>query len=173
MAIGRSDNFVIGTHIGPLSEGDFDFKDQQMLAINSHKEVHQLNIKSKNREAALEVLKSILDKARLPWPHVLSSDFAGGQLQINYTGDNEFLAVFKQVLAAFSEYQNQSKILASVTATFFKSVSRAVAEQMATALNKIGIAVEITTFSDMSVTFFIPSTARDQAVHELHSFINK
>ncbi|MEK6555906.1 MAG: aspartate kinase, partial [Bdellovibrionota bacterium] len=107
LAIGRSDNFEVGTRVIYSNGASFS-------AVNSIHDVHQLSVKASSKDEALKLLFSRLDSSRLPYPEILDCDINGPDIHITYYSDVDSLNAMKKTFTQ-GAIQLEPQIFSSVT----------------------------------------------------------
>lgn len=166
LQIGSSISGKVGTIISTRKDDDNMLENNKIIAINSHKEVLHLNIKSQSMNKALESFKNFLKNHELSDPQLLASAADKEYVRLMITAPTETLIGIKQ--HTNSHIQLMDKDLCSITITATNNISLELIEAGTKALSEKGIAIDKTLTSTMSASFYVPTAQHDLAVQTLH-----
>lgn len=146
------------------------FEQQKVLAVNSHREVHHLEIPgAKSLADGWLRLKALLDTHRLAWPQILAATHEDNGVRAMYTSDPEHLTSVSRALAASSEVRPLKGPMSSVTLTCHGSVASDLSAKVLTLLTKAEIGVAKILYSPLSLTVVIAPDHKDRVTQLLHS----
>lgn len=145
------------------------FENQQVLAVNSHNEVHHLEVANvADMAAGWNAVSGLLERHNLGWPQILAAAHESGGLRAMYTSDAEHLLSVKRAIEASPAVRELREPMSSVSLTCHGSVATNLAEQVVAALKAAGINVAKILFSPLSLTVLVDQRLKDKAVEVLH-----
>ncbi len=145
------------------------FEQQQVLAVNSHKEVHHFEVPDAPTMAAgWKILSDLLEKHRLAWPQILAATHENGALRAMYTSDNEHLVSVTRAIADARNIRELRKPMSSLSLTCQGSVASNLGEKVVMALDAAGIPVAKVLNSPLSLTVVVDQKHREKATEILH-----
>lgn len=148
------------------------FENQQILAVNSHAEVHHFEVPNiSSLVDGFAEFEAVLRSQQLPLPQVLASAYDQGQLRAMYTSDSEHLAAIKRAIETSNRLKVHRPPLSSVTLTCYGSVATDLDLRVARALQTEKISIEKTLQSPMSLTLLVSPEKREKAIQTLHKMV--
>ncbi len=141
-------------------------EDSEVLSLNSHETVLQINSRKASLNEALHWLKRQLEQKKIPFPQLLHSEQMGDGIVLFLTGPKEITEQIRWMLPGAAVRE-----LSSVTATCRGSTRPETMEKLVGALETHGVAIINLLVSAMSVTVFVEKTFRVSAVQLLHHLI--
>jgi len=145
------------------------FENQKILAVNSHQEVHHLEVPGVTEmSVGWEALNQLLSKGRLPWPQILAATLDGQTLRAMYTSDTEHLAAIKRAIEGQGKIRIQRPPLSSVTLTCHGAVASDLVARATEALAKSQIDVQKVVIGALSVSLLVAPEKREAAIRCLH-----
>jgi aspartate kinase len=146
------------------------FEQQKVLAVNSHKEVHHLEVaKVADMSDGWARVEALLNEHRLAWPQILAATVEGGNLRAMYTSDPEHLLSLSRALAAAKAVKVSGEPMSSLTLTCHGAVASDLGAKVVSALRGAGIAVAKMLSSPLSLTVLIKPSERERATEILHA----
>lgn len=115
LAVGRSDNFSIGTEV---VNGVADFKNGDFVGVNSHEYVMQITIPCIHTEEGINKLKNISRESNMPLPHILRDQFADGRLELLLASDASDFNDMNALFANSSQIKILKNDISTVTASY-------------------------------------------------------
>lgn len=148
------------------------FENQQILAVNSHHEIHHFEVPGvASLSDGFDRFHQLLRSSQLPMPQVLASTYDGGDLRAMYTSDTEHLAALKRAIESSGSLKVHRPPLSSVTLTCAGSVATDLEVKVAQTLAAAGIRIEKTLQSPMSLSLMIQPELREKAIQLLHQMV--
>lgn len=167
LSIKYSQDHKRGTHV--LHEVNM-FENQQVLAVNSHREVHHLEIPQvADMAEGWKIFSGLLERHNLAWPQILAASQENGSLRAMYTSDPEHLISLKRAVETTKSVRELREPMSSVSLTCHGSIATDLGEQVVAALKSSGIPVAKMLFSPISLTVVVDQKNKDKAVEVLHS----
>jgi aspartate kinase len=170
-------HFKIPLYVGPANSNELGttiketlmIEDSEVLALNSHETVLQIETLHNALGEALNWLKTELNSHKIPFPQILHSESVDGKMDLFVTGPKEVVSDLSKLTSInsaqhFHEY-------ASVTATCRGSTKPEIMETIVGTLESQGIRVVNLIVSSMSITVFIEKSLRVKAIQLLHELI--
>ncbi|MBC7421633.1 MAG: aspartate kinase [Bdellovibrio sp.] len=151
---------------GTIVTSDFEFTQQQAIAINSFDQVFQLEMHAPISEAAKD-LNEVLQKNQIGRPQFLYSESTTHLI----TGPQEILNAIETFESKQDTYKIKNKRYSSVSVTYSQTVSDAEMQTSEALLNKNNIKI-FKSFSMLnSLHFFVSTDQKNEAIQILHSQI--
>lgn len=167
--LGLSTSNELGTKIENYEKEQSMIEDTEVLSVNSHDMVLQIEIKAKSLAEALKWLKSRSDLGKLPYPQILHSEEDEGAIRLFLTGPREMVQSLATLCGPGEAIR--FKELSSVTATCRGSTRPETIEGIIQGLERAGIHVGNLAVSSMSITVFIERVLRVPALRLLHQLV--
>jgi aspartate kinase len=147
------------------------FESAEIMGINSHERVLEIQTGKLSAAEALEKLQSLFNEKEIAFPQILQIQTQKDKTFLYMTGPQEILAAIEKELAGEKEFKLGAEKLSSVTATCTGSTSPDVVRKILSALEGKKIEVLMTMQSAMSATVLVPHSQREKAIKELHGLI--
>ena len=142
-----------------VQEGNQMFETAQIMAINSHERVLEVQSTKLSAADALEKLQTLFNEKEIAFPQILQIHTQKEKTFLYLTGPQEILTAIEK------------DKLSSITATCTGSTSADVVQKILTTLESKKISVLMTMQSAMSATVLVPHSLREKAIKELHALI--
>ncbi len=152
-------------------EGKAMFETAQILGINSHERVLEIQSGKLSASEALEKLQGLFNEKEIAFPQILQIHSQKDKTYMYMTGPQEILTAIEKELEGEKEFKLGSEKLSSVTATCTGSTSPDVVQKILSTLEGKKISVLMTLQSAMSATVLVPHSQREKAIKELHGLI--
>lgn len=181
LAIGRSDNFKIGTRVSYESSATELSDKKNIIAINSLENVNQIEIEAENESTALGLLMSELEKQRLPFPDILDCEERRSAsetknssksriFRLSYTSDIDALNAIRKASFHAPAFTILPVSLAAVTAA--GTPIESLRDKLENLITQIDVAVAKWIFSKNSVSVLISQESRALVVRAWHAGIH-
>lgn len=154
-----------------VQEGINMFESCRALSINSHEVVIKLASRQNLASKALENLQSILGKAQIAFPQMLSCISGNGGCEFILTGPQEIMKAIEAEFKNHSEFKIVESALATVTMTCTGTTSPEISQEFMMTLDKAEVPTKGIYISAMSITALIDGTQRTKAIENLHQMI--
>jgi aspartate kinase len=146
------------------------FEQQKVLAINSHREVHHLEVPdAKDMSEGWSRVEKLLNQHRLAWPQILAATMENQTLRAMYTSDSEHLMSLSRVLSGGKDVRPFGKPMCSLTLTCHGAVASDLGPKVVAALTDAKIEVAKLLQSPLSLTILVDHAKRERATEILHS----
>lgn len=173
--IGPAHNATDGLSKGTwvLDEGDFMFETNQILSLNSHESVLELQTQCKSLSEGLELIEKAFSKGEIAFPQILHMEQSVLNQSFYVTGPAENIASITDEVANINDINIYSDKFSTVTATCTGATTPELTIQMLSALNKIAVSPKKTFHSALSTTFLVSQNQRKATIECLHKLISQ
>lgn len=148
-----------------------DMEIGKVLSVNSHGRVEHLSVTAASLNEGFEKLAEHLKQHGLAWPQLLASAFDHGQCRFMLTADNETLDTLFRTIEKKENFKKIREPLCSVSLTCYGGVGSDLPHRALQILAAQSIKADKYILSPHSVSFFLPTDQRENAIKALHNLI--
>lgn len=157
---------------GTTVKKDFNmFESCKALSLNSHENVLIVAVDDKQPAQALKHLKKFIDAHQIGTPQILSLEQQDERTQIYLTAPAEIITALEKEINSTDKLTFSCHKISSVTLTCTGSTNPEIIQSVTDSLAAGNIETKKLVVSAMSVTVFIDSQNRGQAIEKLHTLI--
>lgn len=147
------------------------YEQQQILSINSHKEVLLLNTDSDNLSDIFDQIQNSLDSAQLSWPQIICTEQRNSHFHLYVCTSSEELSAFSKSIQNNSKIKVNTKKYSSLSMTCHASVASNLGAKVLKHFKNKNIQVYNFIPQAMSLSFIVAQEQLQEAIQAAHEFV--